>query len=69
MKKLSLNPLALDKQTIALLDANQLQNIVGGAARGAATSTGCGSGSSICASAGGSTGCGSGASVCPKPKR
>ncbi|MFK8009999.1 MAG: class I lanthipeptide [Saprospiraceae bacterium] len=68
MKKLSLNPLSLDKQTIALLDANQLQNVVGGLAKLAANSTGCGSGASTCGSAGGSTGCGSGASVCPKAK-
>uniref|UniRef100_A0AAU6WQL4 Class I lanthipeptide n=1 Tax=Chryseobacterium endophyticum TaxID=1854762 RepID=A0AAU6WQL4_9FLAO len=30
MKKLKLNPLSLDKQTIALLDEKQLQEIKGG---------------------------------------
>ena len=50
MKKTVLNPLALDKETIAKLDEKQLQEIVGGTTGdGAATSTGCGSGSSTCA--------------------
>lgn len=49
MKKTTLNPLALDKETIAKLDEKQLQEIVGGTnADVAATSTGCGSGSSTC---------------------
>ncbi|MVT44367.1 bacteriocin [Chitinophaga oryziterrae] len=50
MKKTVLNPLALDKETIAKLDEKQLQEIVGGVnVELAATSTGCGSGSSTCA--------------------
>ena len=57
MKKLSLNFLELDKQTIALLDANQLRDVVGGANNtnpsSSSTTTG-----------GGSTGCGSGSSQC-----
>lgn len=66
MKKLSLNPLQLDKETIALLDANQLQDVVGGAnVLVGAGSTGCGSGASTCSVGAGSTGCGSGGSVCP----
>ncbi|MFK8010000.1 MAG: class I lanthipeptide [Saprospiraceae bacterium] len=69
MKKLSLNPLTLDKQTIALLDANQLQNVVGGLARLASDSTGCGSGASTCPKGAGSTGCGSGGSTCPLKER
>lgn len=49
MKKTVLNPLALDRETIAKLDEKQLQEIVGGVATElAATSTGCGSGSSTC---------------------
>jgi len=64
MKKLVLNPLALDKETIAKLDEKQLQDIVGGAISDVdASSTGCGSGASTCGS-GNSTGCGSGASTC-----
>ncbi len=67
MKKLKLNPLSLDKETIALLDFKQLKEIVGGrsiALQG--TSTGCGTGGSGCNSsvAGGSSGCGSGGSTC-----
>jgi hypothetical protein len=54
MKKLSVNPLALDKETIAQLDEQQLQDITGGTAdltdtSGGGHSTGCGSGSSTCA--------------------
>ncbi|PSL50292.1 bacteriocin-like protein [Chitinophaga niastensis] len=50
MKKLVLNPLALDKETIAKLDENQLQEIIGGATvELEATSTGCGTGGSTCA--------------------
>ncbi|MCI5080327.1 MAG: class I lanthipeptide [Saprospiraceae bacterium] len=65
MKKMSLNPLELDKETIALLDGKHLQEIVGGAnnALAPAGSTGCGSGGSTCTS-GTSTGCGSGSSQC-----
>lgn len=67
MKKLKLSPLELDKATIALLDANQLQDVVGGTNNLVGIisggSTGCGSGSSTCSS-GGSTGCGSGSSTC-----
>jgi bacteriocin-like protein len=65
MKKLKLDPMGLDKATIAKLDDKQLQEIVGGL--GSSTkgggSTGCGSGASTCGS-GGSTGCGSGGSTC-----
>ncbi|MCI5080325.1 MAG: class I lanthipeptide [Saprospiraceae bacterium] len=56
MKKVALNPLQLDKETIALLDGKQLQDIVGGAhhapSSSGGTSTGCGSGSSQCLVAG-----------------
>lgn len=63
MKKLVLNPLALDKETIAKLDEKQLQEIVGGITTDMDdASTGCGSGSSTCG--GSSTGCGSGSSTC-----
>ncbi|WP_161596652.1 class I lanthipeptide [Chitinophaga vietnamensis] len=52
MKKVILNPLELDKETIAQLDETQLQQIVGGTGAATvlqqATSTGCGSGSSTC---------------------
>lgn len=62
-----MNPLELDKETIALLDGQQLQEIVGGAnlsePSGDGGSTGCGSGGSTCSS-GTSTGCGSGGSQC-----
>ncbi len=64
MKKLELDPLSLDKETIALLDEKQLQEIIGGQAAAPGTSTSCGSGSSICGTEGGSTGCGSGGSTC-----
>jgi len=66
MKKMKLNPLQLNKETIALLDAKQLRDVVGGANTTvgvSGSSTGCGSGSSTCKS-GGSTGCGSGSSTC-----
>lgn len=67
MKKMILNPLQLDKETIAMLDATQLADVVGGLNDlGSSTkggSTGCGSGASTCGS-GGSTGCGSGGSTC-----
>lgn len=56
MKKAILNPLELDKKTIAMLDAVQLQSVTGGAAADLTSpssssggrSTGCGSGSSQC---------------------
>lgn len=70
MKKLELDPLSLDKETIALLDEKQLLEIVGGKAIAPGTSTGCGTGGSTCGAAqlpttgGGSTGCGSGGSTC-----
>lgn len=64
MKKLELDPLSLDKETIALLDEKQLLEIVGGQAVAPGTSTGCGSGGSGCGTGGGSTGCGSGGSTC-----
>lgn len=53
MKTNSLTPLKLDKQTIALLDSQQLNDVLGGqnhhvAASGGGGSTGCGSGSSQC---------------------
>lgn len=64
MKKFNLDPLALDKETIALLDEKQLQEIVGGNTEPiTASSTGCGSGGSTCGSSN-STGCGSGGSTC-----
>lgn len=65
MKKLSLDPLSLDKETIAMLDAQQLLEVTGGAYLAASGSTGCGSGGSTC-SAENSTGCGGGASTCSK---
>jgi bacteriocin-like protein len=64
MRKVNLNPLALDKETIAKLDEKQLQEIVGGVVSDMeANSTGCGSGGSTCGG-GGSTGCGTGGSTC-----
>jgi len=64
MKKLKLDPMGLDKETIAKLDDKQLQEIVGGASQmRLAASTGCGSGGSTCGG-GTSTGCGSGGSTC-----
>jgi hypothetical protein len=65
MKKFNLDPLALDKETIARLDEKQLQAIVGGNYEAMlGTSTGCGDGGSTCGTGGGSTGCGSGGSTC-----
>ena len=57
MKKLSLNPLALDKETIALLDTQELQAIAGGKARLAAagTTSGCGTGTTDCSGGGSSS--------------
>lgn len=57
MKKMSLNPLALDKETIALLDAKQLHDVKGGLNIVSPSSSSTGGG-------GGSTGCGSGSSQC-----
>ncbi|WP_343693112.1 class I lanthipeptide [Chitinophaga sp.] len=50
MKKIALNPLALDMETIAKLDEKQLLEITGGTSSDSDTgsSTGCGSGSSQC---------------------
>ena len=50
MKKFNLDPLTLDKTTIALLDEKQLQEIMGGRSDGEllGTSTGCGTGGSTC---------------------
>ncbi|WP_143305163.1 class I lanthipeptide [Chitinophaga vietnamensis] len=66
MKKVILNPLELDKETIAQLDEMQLQQIVGGINQTMlmATSTGCGTGGSGCGTGGNSSGCGSGGSTC-----
>lgn len=66
MKKLELDPLSLDKETIALLDEKQLMEIIGGKGAAPAGSTGCGTGGSTCdnTGTGASTGCGSGGSTC-----
>ncbi|WP_142688155.1 class I lanthipeptide [Chitinophaga polysaccharea] len=65
MKKVILNPLELDKETIAQLDEAQLGQIIGGVNLPLmATSTGCGDGGSGCGTGGNSTGCGSGGSTC-----
>ncbi|GAA3956308.1 hypothetical protein GO495_27490 [Chitinophaga oryziterrae] len=65
MKKIKFNPLALDKETIARLDAKQLNEISGGVVSDyAATSNGCPLGGSECGVGGTSTGCGSGHSTC-----
>ena len=65
MKKIQLNPLALDKETIARLDEKQLQEILGGAiADFAATSGDCSGGSSNCGSTGMSGDCSTGSSQC-----
>ncbi|OMP81113.1 class I lanthipeptide [[Flexibacter] sp. ATCC 35208] len=66
MKKVILNPLSLDQETIAKLDEQQLREINGGISEDvAAGSTGCGGGGSSCGSggSGGGGGCGSGAST------
>ena len=64
MKKIQLNPLALDMETIAKLDEKQLQEITGGVSEDVdASSSGCASGGSQC-STGTSTGCGAGGSQC-----
>ena len=56
MKKFNLDPMSLDKETIAMLDDKQLLEVVGGQG---------GKGSSSSSSGGGgSTGCGSGSSTC-----
>lgn len=65
MKKIKLDPLALDKQTIARLDERQLQEILGGAvADFAATSGDCTTGSSGCGGTGFSSACSTGSSQC-----
>lgn len=65
MKKIKLDPLALDKQTIAILDERQLQEILGGAiADFTATSGDCNRGSSGCGITGGSGDCNTGSSQC-----
>ncbi len=65
MKKFNLDPLALDKETIARLDEKQLQAIVGGNSAGMyGDSTGCGTGYSVCEPGANSTGCAGGRSVC-----
>ncbi|NSL85859.1 class I lanthipeptide [Chitinophaga solisilvae] len=65
MKKIKLDPLALDRETIAKLDEQQLQEIVGGViADFAATSSGCDTGGSDCGETGQSGGCASGSSKC-----
>lgn len=69
MKKVVLNPLSLDQETIAKLDEQQLREINGGISEDvAAGSTGCGGGGSSCGTggsggSGGDGGCGSGAST------
>ncbi|WP_293785075.1 class I lanthipeptide [uncultured Pedobacter sp.] len=64
MKKINLDPLALDRETIAKLDEKQLQEIVGGAIENfAATSGDCSTGSSDCS--GGTSGdCSTGNTKC-----
>ncbi|CAL2107781.1 putative Bacteriocin microcin B17 [Tenacibaculum sp. 190524A02b] len=64
MKKLSLDPLKLDKNTIASLNSEQLSEIVGGQNHRliAAVSSGCGGPTNICT--GQSAGCGGGGSTC-----
>ncbi|WPV01568.1 class I lanthipeptide [Mucilaginibacter sp. cycad4] len=65
MKKIKLDPLALDKQTIAKLDERQLQEILGGAvADFQATSGDCNLGSSSCGTTGNSGSCNTGSSQC-----
>lgn len=68
MKKLKLSPLELDKATIALLDSNQLHDVVGGVnignGLGGASSTSCCTGSSVCCGGPVSAGCGAGSSTC-----
>ena len=64
MKKFNLDPLALDKETIAMLDEKQLQAIVAGNSTLPGTSSGCGTGNSTCGTGGGSSGCDGGGSTC-----
>ncbi|CAL2107782.1 Bacteriocin-type signal sequence-containing protein [Tenacibaculum sp. 190524A02b] len=67
MKKIKLNPLELDKETIASLNSKQLREVIGGNNHRlvpSGNSTGCGSGGSNCTITGGSTGCGNGGSQC-----
>jgi hypothetical protein len=64
MKKLFLDPLSLDKETVAMLDERQLQQIVGGIGYAAevADTSGCNTGGSTCS--GETTGCQGGGSTC-----
>jgi len=62
MKKLALDPLFLDKETFALLDERQLQEIVGGLGTGGQDTGGCTGGTSTCS--GKTTGCAGGGSTC-----
>lgn len=65
MKKIKLDPLALDKQTIAKLDEKQLQEILGGAVADFAWTSGdCSNGSTDCGITGGSGTCAFGSSQC-----
>ncbi|CAL2107783.1 Bacteriocin-type signal sequence-containing protein [Tenacibaculum sp. 190524A02b] len=69
MKKLSLDPLRLDKETIASLNNQQIKEVLGGVNQVLAlvkhpSHVRCGSGGTICDINGGSTGCGAGTSVC-----
>jgi hypothetical protein len=65
MKKIKLDPLALDKETIAKLDENQLLEIVGGSVEQLAyTSSGCSGGSTDCGSTGTTIGCTGGNTKC-----
>jgi hypothetical protein len=64
MKKIKLDPLSLDKETIAKLDEAQLQEIIGGAVEDfAVTSGNCGQ-NSDCGTTGTSGSCGLGSSKC-----
>ena len=65
MNKVKLNPLTLDKETIARLNANQLSSVLGGFVGRSSCSNCCEFGGSTCSIVnGGSTGCGAGSSVC-----
>ena len=62
MKKFNLDPMSLDKETIAMLDDKQLKEIVGGLALNPCTGSGLSCfGTSTPAV---STGCGAGGSTC-----
>lgn len=62
MKKLKLNPLSLDKQTISLLDERQLQEIKGGKNY----QSPCPAGATTANPPDSTTGCGAGGSACPQ---